>query len=71
MGHGHGHSHTSGPLVLPDHEARRVRFVLAAVIVPLVLAAVVGMVVLWPRGEGSRSARGPSPPRGRAWRPPR
>ena len=53
MGHGHGHSHTSGPLVLPDHEARRVRFVLAAIIVPLVLAAVVGMVVLWPRGEGS------------------
>ena len=51
MGHGHGHSHTSGPLVLPDHEARRVRFVLAAIIVPLVLAAVVGMVVLWPRSR--------------------
>lgn len=32
-------------------EARRVRWVLAALVVPLLIATVVGMVALWPRGE--------------------
>ncbi|WP_303325371.1 YibE/F family protein, partial [Actinomyces radicidentis] len=43
----HEHAH-SGPLDLPQREARRVRRVLTAIVVPLVLATLIGMAVLWP-----------------------
>jgi uncharacterized membrane protein len=58
-GHGHGHAHGHGP---GDHVvdtsvvdsdaivARRVRIVVAAILVPLITAAVVLMIVLWPGG---------------------
>ncbi len=45
------HSHGHGPVVIPAAEARRVRAVLAAMVVPLLLATIVGLVALWPRGE--------------------
>lgn len=43
----HDHAHC-GPLDLPEREARRVQRVLAAIVVPLVVATVIGMAVLWP-----------------------
>ena len=48
---GSGHAHGHGPVTIPAAEARRVRLVLAALVVPLLLATVVGLVALWPRGE--------------------
>ncbi|MFC4555224.1 YibE/F family protein [Georgenia faecalis] len=45
----HGHAH--GDLPLPPAEARRARVVLAALVLPLLLATVVGLLTLWPRGE--------------------
>ena len=50
-GHSHSHSH-SGPLELSAAEARRARLVLAAIVVPLIIATLAGLVVLWP-GESS------------------
>lgn len=44
------HSH-SGPIDLDAAEARRVRRVLAAIVVPLVAATLIGLVVLWPGGS--------------------
>ena len=46
---GQGHSHTAAPSLgrAPDS----VRLVLGALIVPLVLATLVGLVVLWPAGD--------------------
>lgn len=44
--HSHGHSHGSGP-ALPA--TRRVRIVLAAILVPALLLTIVGLVALWPR----------------------
>ena len=46
-GHAHSHSH-SGPLELSAAEARRARLVLAAIVVPLIIATLAGLVVLWP-----------------------
>ena len=43
--------HHSGELPLHPAEARRVRAILAALVVPLLVATVVGLVALWPRGE--------------------
>ena len=52
-GHSHSHSHShSGPLELSAAEARRARLVLAAIVVPLIIATLAGLVVLWP-GESS------------------
>lgn len=48
-----GHSHGHGPVAIPAAEARRVRTVLAALVVPLLIATVIGMVALWPRGESA------------------
>lgn len=45
---GHTHSH-AGPLNLSALEAKRVRLVLAAIVVPLVLVTLVGLAVLWPK----------------------
>ncbi len=44
---GHGH----GPVRLPAGEVRRARILLAAIVVPLLLATIAGMVALWPKGE--------------------
>jgi uncharacterized membrane protein len=43
--------HHSGELPLNPTEARRVRAILAALVLPLLVATVVGLVALWPRGE--------------------
>ena len=52
-----GHSHGHGPVAIPASEARRVRTVLAALVVPLLLAT----VMVGPRGASvghAISARG-------------
>jgi uncharacterized membrane protein len=56
-GHGHGHGHGYGDHVVDtsvvDSDAvvaRRVRIVVAAILIPLLTAAVVAMIVLWPGG---------------------
>ncbi|TCC05893.1 YibE/F family protein [Kribbella soli] len=58
QGHGHGHGHGHGDHVVDTSVvnsdavvARRVRIVVAAVLIPLLLAAVVGMIVMWPDGD--------------------
>lgn len=48
VGHGHGHGHD---VVLPAGERRRARILLTAIVVPLLLATVAGLLILWPRGE--------------------
>lgn len=45
--HGHGHAHAHGGPAAPV--SRRTRLVLAALLVPALLATVVALVVLWPR----------------------
>ncbi|MFC7405993.1 YibE/F family protein [Georgenia alba] len=45
------HSHTHDEVTLPRREARRVRWVLTALVAPLLLATIAGLVALWPRGE--------------------
>jgi uncharacterized membrane protein len=57
QGHGHGHGHGHGDHVVDTSVvnsdaivARRVRIVVAAVLIPLITAAVVAMIVLWPGG---------------------
>jgi uncharacterized membrane protein len=44
-GHGHGHGHTPAPPA-----GRRVRILLAALLIPTAVAALIGVVVLWPSG---------------------
>lgn len=48
MSHAHGHG---TDLELPAAETRRVRWILTALVVPLLVATVVGLVVLWPSGD--------------------
>lgn len=49
--HGHGHGHTSAePEIAPQ-----VRTVAAAVVIPFVIAALIGMVIMWPSGERPES----------------
>lgn len=43
-----GHTHGHGPLRLGRAEARRARIVLTTLVVPLVVATLVGLAVLWP-----------------------
>ena len=57
-GHGHGHGHGHGDHVVDTSVvnsdaivARRVRIVVAAILIPLITAAVVTMIVLWPGGD--------------------
>ena len=57
QGHGHGHGHGHGDHVVDTSVvnsdavvARRVRIVVAAVLIPLITAAVVLMIALWPGG---------------------
>ncbi|GAB3928825.1 hypothetical protein GCM10029976_027330 [Kribbella albertanoniae] len=55
-GHGHGHGHGGDHVVdtsVVDNDAivaRRVRIVVAAVLAPLITAAVIAMIVMWPGG---------------------
>jgi uncharacterized membrane protein len=51
-GHGHGHGH--GPA---RPAGRRVRILIAALLVPCALATLVGLVVLWPSGGPPATAR--------------
>ncbi|QDB78930.1 YibE/F family protein [Georgenia wutianyii] len=51
MSHAHVHVLDETPTPLPPDQARRVRLVLAAIVVPLLLATVAGLVWLWPSGE--------------------
>ncbi|OKL47485.1 hypothetical protein BSR28_02995 [Boudabousia liubingyangii] len=46
--HGHTHDH-SQPLELAPKTARRIKLMLASLVLPLILATVVGMAFLWPR----------------------
>ncbi|WP_432948536.1 YibE/F family protein [Kribbella sp. CA-253562] len=61
-GHGHGHGHGHGgwgdehvlDTSVVDQDAvvaRRVRVVVAALLIPLIAAAVIAMVVMWPGGD--------------------
>lgn len=57
-GHGHGHGHGHGDAVVDTSVvdadavvARRVRIVVAALLIPLIAAAVITMIVLWPGGD--------------------
>ena len=43
--------HEHGAVELAPPERARVRAVLAAVTIPLLLATLVGLALLWPRGE--------------------
>ena len=55
-GHGHGHGHGEVDTSGVDSDAvvaRRVRMVVAGLLVPMILAAVVATVVLWPRHDVS------------------
>ncbi|WP_108717666.1 YibE/F family protein [Miniimonas sp. S16] len=45
------HAHAHGELALDGGERRRARVVLAAIVLPLLIATVVGLVALWPRGD--------------------
>ncbi len=57
-GHGHGHGHGHGDSVVDTSVvdadavvARRVRIVVAALLIPLIAAAVIAMIVMWPGGD--------------------
>lgn len=47
------HSHDHGPLRLPASKLTRIRLLLAAIVIPLAVVTVVGMVLLWPTSEQS------------------
>lgn len=70
-GHGHGHGHGHGDEVVDTSVvnadavvAKRVRVVVACILAPLILAAVVAMVLLWPSGAVKSSAPDVNPARG-------
>lgn len=46
-----GHSHSHGRLNLAPADLRRVRAILAAIVMPLALATFVGLVLLWPSSD--------------------
>ncbi|WP_034494255.1 YibE/F family protein [Actinomyces gerencseriae] len=46
--HSHSHAHAHGEVAVPVHERRRTRIVLAAIVIPIVIATLIGLVVLWP-----------------------
>src|SRR5690349_16191121 len=48
--HGHGHGHTAAPPA-----GRRVKVLLAALLAPAALAALIGLVLLWPSGRAPTS----------------
>src|SRR5829696_3238059 len=48
--HSHGHGHGSGSAVAPP-AGRRVRQLIAMLLVPCALATLIGVVLLWPSGD--------------------
>ncbi|MDF3300884.1 YibE/F family protein [Streptomyces tropicalis] len=54
-GHGHGHSHSHGPAA---PASKRLRTVIAAVLIPFAVAVVAGLVVLWPGGAPAHERTG-------------
>lgn len=49
-GHAHvGHSH--GPVTLPPGETKRVRLILASIVLPILVVTLIGLIALWPRGD--------------------
>lgn len=46
----HAHSH-SGRLNLEPKDRRRVQIILSAIVVPIAVATLIGLLLLWPRGE--------------------
>lgn len=49
--HTHGHTHSHGPA---PRASRRVRITLAVLLIPMLLASVVGLVILWPHDAPER-----------------
>lgn len=47
------HSHDHGPLRLPASKLNRIRLLLAAIVVPLAVATIAGMAILWPTSDQS------------------
>lgn len=45
-----GHSHAHDSVTIPVTEARRVRIVLALLVLPVLVATIAGLVLLWPAG---------------------
>ncbi len=60
MGHGHGHGHGHGPPAAAD---RRVRIAIAALLVPAMLATLVGLVLLFPYDRAEPTDGAASAPR--------
>ncbi|MGW0602434.1 YibE/F family protein [Streptomyces sp. NPDC002640] len=54
-GHGHGHSHAHGPAA---PASRRLRRIIAAVLVPFAAAVAVGLLALWPGGAPDHERSG-------------
>jgi uncharacterized membrane protein len=57
-GHSHGHSHDHSVI---GPAAKRVRRLLAAIVIPLMIATFVAMAVLWPKPSTTNRLAGPSP----------
>jgi uncharacterized membrane protein len=53
-GHGHGHGHSPAP-----QAGRRVRILIAALLVPCALATLVGLMAMWPSGAGRPATANP------------
>jgi hypothetical protein len=56
-GHSHGHSHGSVPL---GPVGIRVRRLLAAIVIPLVVGTLIGLAVLWPSSPKANPLAGPT-----------
>src|SRR5689334_4144161 len=52
---GHGHSHGHGPA---EPAPRRLRVLMASLLAPLAMAAVIGMILLWPATPHAQSVGG-------------
>ncbi|MDP9800229.1 putative membrane protein [Arcanobacterium wilhelmae] len=48
---GHGHTHGSVRPALSGADRRRVRVILAAIVIPLAVAVLAGLIALWPTGD--------------------
>jgi len=54
MSHAHGHGHA--PELAPQ-QAKRVRVLLAAIVIPLVLVALIGLVAIYPSTNTKMGSR--------------
>jgi uncharacterized membrane protein len=57
VGHGHGHGHTPA-----EPASRRVRTIIAVLLIPFAIAAAVGVVLLYPFGDGPETRAGAGTP---------